>query len=146
MKKVLSVIASVVLGCIFLATFAGCSDKISSITDIERFTDMQSGADKIDVAFDNGTQEGFSFTITNEEEIAEIMRIIFNTPISYGGKWSEIPPMGNTNLTIYQGEKTYTLGHRFIFEGENYYSFQTSELAEKITALATETGTFENAE
>ena len=146
MKKVLSVIASVVLGCIFLATFAGCSDKISSITDIERFSDMQSGADKIDVTFDNGTQDGFSFTITNEEEVAEIMRIIFNTPISYGGKQNEIPSMGNTFLTIYQGENTYTLGHRFISEGENYYSFQTSELAEKITALATETGAFENAE
>ena len=33
MKKVLSVIASVVLGCIFLAAFAGCSDKIPEKPD-----------------------------------------------------------------------------------------------------------------
>ena len=104
---------------------------------------MQSQADKIDVEFDNGTQDGYFFTIINEEEIAEIMNIIFNTSISYGGKQNEIPPMGNTFLTVYQGEKTYTLGHRFILDGENYYSFQTSELAEKITALATAYGAYD---
>ena len=143
MKKVLSAIASVILDCIFLAAFAGCSDKISSITDLERFSDIQNEADKIDVEFDNGTQSGYFFTITNEVEIVEIMRIIFNTSVSYGGKQNEIPPMGNTFLTIYQGEKTYTLGHRFVLEGENYYSFQTSELAEKVTALATAYGAYD---
>ena len=143
MKRVLSAIASFVLCCVFLAAFAACSDKISSIRDIKNYSDMQNQADKIDVEFDNGTQDGYLFTITDEEEIAEIMSIIFNTPISYGGKRNEIPPMGNTFLTIYQGEKTYTLGHRFITEGENYYFFQTSELAEKLATLAMAYGAYE---
>lgn len=146
MKKVLFAIMSVLFGSVFLMAFAGCSDSIVSITDIERYSDMQSRADKIDVDFDNGTQESFPFTITDVEEIAEIMDIIFTTSLSYGGKSKEVPPLGNTSLTVYSAEKSYTLGVHFIFEGENYYSFSTSELAEKITALATERGAFEGAE
>ncbi len=143
MKKFLFAAISVALGCTLLLSFAGCSKDLSSIREIERFSDMQDWADKIEVDFDNGTQDGYSFTITDEEEIAEIMRIIFNTSLSYGGKENEIPPMGNTFLTVYQGEKTYTLGHRFIPDGETYYAFQTNELADQMTLLAEKYGAFE---
>ncbi len=143
MKKFFVAIIFAVISCVFFAAFAGCSDRISSITDIERFSDMQCQADKIKVDFDNGTQAGFPFTVTDKDEVTAIMDLIFNTPLNYGGKLKEIPPLGNTVLTVYQGEKTYTLGKYFIAEGENYYSFSTNELAVQIDLIAEKYGAFD---
>ena len=144
MKKFLSAIVAMLLSCMLLVAFAGCADNISSITDIERFADMQQQADKIDVDFENGRQYGFQFTITDEGEIEEIMNIIFSNTLSKYADGELQPPGYNTVIKIYQGEKSYTLNVSFISANGKLYSFTTSKLADKITELATAAGAFES--
>ncbi|MCH5196387.1 MAG: hypothetical protein J1F28_06720 [Oscillospiraceae bacterium] len=142
MKKVFITLVAAALGCLLL--LSGCSKKISSITDIERYSDMQKNADKIDVKFDNYSGEPFRFTITNEDDLEEIMEILFSETLSYLGE--EFPVGDNTFITIYQGEKSYSLSVRFISENEKYYGFSPAKLQPKIKAIATALGAFDNVE
>lgn len=143
MKKYLALFLTfITLSCLLL--FSGCLEKISFITDIERYSDMQKQADKIDVEFDNYSGETFRFTVTSEDDLEEIMEILFSETLSYSGK--EFPVGDNTFIKIYQGEKTYNLSVRFISENEKYYVFSTKKLQSKITALATALGAFEGVE
>ena len=143
MKRTLFTLVTTIICCLFLLSFAGCSEnkEIIYITDVKRFADMQQQADKIDVDFENGTQKGFQFTITDEKEIDEIMSIIFSdTLLKYDD--DALPPGFNTRITIYQGEKSYTLNVSFISENGKLYSFSTNNLKDKITVLATASGAF----
>lgn len=148
MKKILFIIAATLLSCIFLVSFVGCGDNdysnidIEHITDIEFYADMQKQADKIDVVFDNGTQERFKFFITDENDIEEIMGFIFSDTLLDLGKQHQ-PPGGNTYITIHQGEKAYSLSVFFITVNNTLYTFSTRDLANKIYDLATEQGAFE---
>ena len=144
MKKLLTAIVVALLSCILFA-FAGCSENISVITDIDRYADMQQRADKIDVDFENGTKYGFQFTITDEGEIEEIMSIVFSDTLSKSPN-GELPPGFNTRITIHQGEKSYSLNVSFITVKGSLYSFSTNKLKDKITELATAAGAFENLE
>lgn len=149
MKKFLASIVATLLSCIFLFAVVGCAGNISFITDIERFSDMQKQADKIDVDFDNATKEGFEFAITDENEIAEIMEIIFSETLTNDHDPYFASP-NDTSIMIYQGEKTYSLGVRYIDENSARYYFRfyfsTSRLEKKITELATARGAFDSVE
>lgn len=123
------------------AVTAGCSS-IERITDIDFYADMQRQTDKIDVDFDNGTQEGFKFTLTDENDIEEIMDIIFSDTLNDLGKEPQ-PPGGNTYITVYQGEKAYSLSVHFITVNGRLYTFSTRRLSDKILELATARGAFD---
>ena len=59
--------------------------------------------DRIDVTFDNNTGVPFYFSITNEEEIKQIMHIIFTGVFKKQSK--EINDGNHTSIKIVQGEK-----------------------------------------
>lgn len=148
MKK-LKIIFLLLLTCCFAVMFSACSScqnndsqNISSIFDIDFYADMQRQADKIDVVFDNGTQKRFKFSITDENDIEEIMDIIFSDSLLDLGKELQ-PPGGNTYITIYQGEKAYSLSVYFITVNSRLYTFSTRRLSDKILELATAQGAFE---
>lgn len=145
MKKFITAVFAVLSSCILLFSSVGCSDEISSITDVEWYSDMRKQTDKIDVDFDNDTQEIFKFSITDEEEIGEIMEIIFSDTLLDLGKQLK-PPGNNTYITIYQGEKAYILSVLYIEVGDKLYAFSTRALSNKIYALASAQGAFDNAE
>ena len=144
MKKFLTAIFVTLLSCMLLIAFVGCTNSISSITDIERYSDMQQQADKIDVDFENGRQYGFQFTITDQSEIEEIMSIIFSNTLSKYADNEGLPPGCNTVIKIYQGEKLYTLNVSFISANGKLYSFSTNNLADKIKELATAAGAYDS--
>lgn len=111
------------------------------IFDIDFYADMQKEADKIEVVFDNGTQERFKFSITDESDIEEIMDIIFaDTLIDLGTQLK--PPGFNTYISVYQGEKVYSLSVIFITVKGRLYTFSTRNLSDKIFDLATAQGAF----
>ena len=145
MRKFLTVIAATLLSFIAFVMLVGCDKDIviECITDIDFYADMQEQADKIDVDFDNDTQEGFKFSITGESDIKEIMEIIFSDSLFDLGKQLK-PPGSNTNITIYQGEKAYSLGVQYINSNGRLYSFSTRDLSNKIYDLATARGAFED--
>ena len=142
MKRTFIALVASVFSCLLLFAFAGCSDKVLFITDLEHYSDMQRQTDKIDVHFDNGTQEGFYFSITEKNEIEEVMEIIFSISVSNRIDPNFAAP-DNTSITIYQGEKSYSLGVRFVDDNNSRYYFCTGgNLAEKLHNLATARGAF----
>lgn len=142
MKKTLSLILALItlLLCLF-----GCTKKINTITDFSKFYDMtQYGTDKIEVTFDNYSGSPFYFTVEQQEDIDEIMDIIFSSSFTKMGK--EMNGGDHTSMKIIQGEKEYKL-HAFMNkEGQYYYSFSTTDLLTKIQELAREVGAYENIE
>ena len=82
MKKLKLLIFALV--CVF--GLVGCSldnyeyKEINTITDFSKFADMtRDGTVKIDVTFDNYSGYPFYFTIEYQEDIDEIMDIIFSS-------------------------------------------------------------------
>ena len=139
MKKTLSL----VLVFILLACLVGCSKEVNTITDFSKFSDMtQDGTDRIEVTFDNYSGSPFYFTIEDQEDIDEIMDIIFSS--SFNKMKKEVNGGDHTSMKIIQGEKEYQL-HAFMNkEGQYYYSFSTTDLLTKIQELAREVGAFED--
>ena len=121
---------------------ASCSKSISNITDIARYSDMQKVAERIDVKFDNNSGQPFFFSITKENEITEIMELLFSETLI--NLKSDYPYGDNTYLTIVQNEKNYTLSVRVNKENKNYYAFKTSALQTKINAIARERGAYKD--
>lgn len=145
MKKFITAVVVTLLSGVFLVALIGCSNNISSITDVEWFSGMQKQTDKIDVFFDNGTQKGFNFSITNKEDIETIMDIIFSDALLDLGKQPQ-PPGSNTSITIYQGENAYSLSVLFVTVNGNLYTFSTRDLSNKIYDLSVAQGAFDNVE
>ena len=139
MKKTMSLVLVFML----LACLVGCSKEVNTITDFSKFSDMtQDGTDKIEVTFDNYSGYPFYFTIDAQEDIDEIMDIIFSS--SFTKMEKEVNGGDHTSMKIIQGEKEYQL-HTFMNkEGQYYYSFSTTDLQTKIQELAREAGAFEN--
>lgn len=139
MKKTMSLVLVFML----LACLVGCSKEVNTITDFSKFSDMtQDGTDKIEVTFDNYSGYPFYFTIDAQEDIDEIMDIIFSS--SFTKMKKEVNGGDHTSMKIIQGEKEYQL-HTFMNkEGQYYYSFSTTDLQTKIQELAREAGAFEN--
>lgn len=139
MKKTISLILAFIL----LMCLAGCAKEINTITDFSKFADMtKDGTNKIEVIFDNHSGEPFYFDIEDQEDIEDIMDIIFAS--SFGSKQKEVNPSDNTSITIIQGEKEYHLHARVNKEGQFYYSFSTADLQTKLQELAREAGAFDN--
>ena len=106
---------------------------VLSITDIPRFSSMQNQADKIDVDLDNYNGKIIPFSITDTEEIAELMDVIFKASLY---KMSAPIPSGNsTFITIYQGNRSYTFSVCYISENGNNYRISNS-LLDKIMKIA----------
>lgn len=139
MRKLLSALCVVVL---FL--FVGCGKQVNNINDFSKFSDMKRETDKIEVTFDNYSGEPFYFTISDREDIVEIMDIIFSA--TFNKMQKEINAGDHTSITIIQGGNEYHL-HTFMNkEGEYYYSFSNTHLQTKIAELAREAGAYEQAE
>lgn len=114
--------------------------EINSITDFSKLSDMTRETDKIDVEFDNYSGSPFYFTIEKQDDIDEIMDIIFSSSFTKMGK--EMNSGDHTSITIIQGEKEYHIHSFMNKEGEFYYSFATVELQTKLQELAREAGAF----
>lgn len=127
--------------CIALLAMTGCSAKY--ITDIAGYEDMQTGGDKIEVKFGNGTQYGFTFTIEDKADIDEIVNLVLTTELKNSSN-RPVAPGDNTHFTVYQGENTYRIALSGVWAGDERYSFTSDELREKINAVATERGAFDN--
>ena len=120
------------------------SKEITTISDFSKFADMTRETDKIEVEFDNYSGYPFYFTIEDQEDIEEIMNIIFSASFTKMG--TEPNGGDHTSITIIQGEKEYKM-HAFMNkEGQYYYSFSTTELQLKINELAREAGAFDGVE
>lgn len=145
MKKIFSVAIIGIISCMLIFSFAACSTKnISKITDMERFSDMQKKADRIDVEFDNHSGKAFLFSIEKTDDISEILDLLFEENlIKLNG---EFPPGDNTYLIIIQDEKEYRLSVRVNKEKKNYYAFETNTLQTKIADMAREKGAYEGVE
>lgn len=145
MKKLIAFVLALVCVLGLVSCVSGNNEnekEVNTITDFSKFADMTRETDKIDVEFDNYSGYPFYFTIEDQEDIEEIMDIIFSASFT---KMGTEPNAGDhTSITIIQGEKEYKM-HAFMNkEGQYYYSFSTTELQLKINELAREAGAFEN--
>ena len=140
MRKLLALALAVVT---LLCCLVGCAKEVNTITDFSKLADMtKDGTGKIEVTFDNHSGEPFYFDIEDQEDIEDIMDIIFSS--SFGSKQKEVNPGDNTSITVIQGEKEYHIHARVNKEGQYYYSFSTTDLQTKLQELAREAGAFDN--
>ena len=129
----LKALSAVIVCCLAFSLF-GCGIEIKSITDFSEYADMTRETDKIEVTFDNDSGSPFYFTIEKQEDIRQIMSIVFSSTFKNMGKE---PFDGNhTYISIIQGEHKYDLHLLMNKEGKNYYSFATDDLQNKINELA----------
>ena len=141
MKKLIALV--LVLVCVL--GLVGCTKEINTITDFSKFADMtKDGTDKIEVSFDNNSGVPFYFTIDNQEDIDEIMDIIFLA--SFKKMRQEVNGGSHTSIRIIQGENVYNMGVMRNYEGRNGYIFTSTALQDKIIKLAQDAGAFENVE
>ena len=94
----------------------------------------------IDVTYDNNSGSPFYFTIEKQEDIRQIMSIIFSSTFKNMGK--ELFAGDNTYISIIQGEHKYNLHLLMNKEGKNYYAFATDDLQNKINELARNAGAY----
>ena len=141
MKKLIAL----VLVSVCVISLVGCTKKVSTITDFSEFSDMtKEGTDKIEVTFDNNSGAPFYFIIEDKEDIDEIMDIIFSA--SFEKMCKEVNGGSNTSIKILQDETTYSMGVMRNYEGQNGYTFTSTELQDKIIELARKVGAFEGIE
>ena len=113
--------------------------KSKSVTDFSEFDGMTRVADKIEIDYwDIDTDSTTRLTVENQEDIAEIMDIIFNESHF---ELNRAEHLGNSHVIyIYQGEKIYSLrSNNNLLDGSIYTTPET-DLNGKILALATEAG------
>ncbi len=141
MKKLIAM----VLALVCVLGLVGCAKEINTITDFSKFAGMtKNGTDKIEATFDNNTGTPFYFTIEDKEDIDEIMDIIFSA--SFEKMREEVNGGSNTSIKILQDETTYSMGVMRNYEGQNGYTFTSTELQDKIIELARKAGAFEGIE
>ncbi len=139
----LKALSAVIVCCLAFSLF-GCGKEIKSITDFSEYADMTRETDKIEVTFDNNSGSPFYFTIEKQEDIRQIMSIVFSSTFKNMGKE---PFNGNhTYISIIQGEHKYDLHLLMNKEGKYYYSFATDDLQNKINELARHAGAYNNTE
>ena len=119
-------------------------EKVGTVTDFSKFSNMTRETSKIEVTFDNNTGAPFYFTIEDQEDIDEIMNIIFTDTFENMGE--EVNDGNHSSIKIIQGEKTYDMSLSANKEGKYYYAFSTADLYDKIMELAREAGAFEGVE
>ena len=148
MKKLIAIVLALV--CVLGLVSCGIGNnenekEVNTITDFSKFSDMtKDGTDKIEVTFDNNTGVPFYFTIEEKEDIDEIMDIIFSA--SFEKMRKEVKGGSNTSIKILQDETTYSMGVMRNYEGQNGYTFTSTELQDKIIELARKAGAFEGIE
>ena len=119
-------------------------EKVGTITDFSKFSNMTRETSKIEVTFDNNTGAPFYFTIEDQENIDEIMNIIFTDTFENMGE--EVNDGNHSSIKIIQGERIYDMSLSANKEGKYYYSFSTTDLYDKIIELAREAGAFDGVE
>jgi len=143
MRKSYISILLAVISCFIVFAFAGCSkttENVETITDIEFYADMQAGGDKIVVDYENGTREGFIFTIEDKADIDEIVNLVLTSRLTNVGN-EPVAPGDNTHFTVYQGEKAYGIALSGVRSNNDRYIFSEIEaLGQKISAIAIEKG------
>ena len=102
-----------------VVAFFYTSKEITTISDFSRFADMTRETDKIEVEFDNYSGYPFYFTIEDQEDIEEIMNIIFSASFTKMG--TEPNGGDHTSITIIQGEKEYKM-HAFMNKEGQYFA------------------------
>ncbi len=135
----LKALSAVIVCCLAFSLF-GCGKEIKSITDFSEYADMTRETDKIEVTFDNNSGSPFYFTIEKQEDIRQIMSIVFSSTFKNMGK--ELFAGDNTYISIIQGERKYNLHLLMNKEGKYYYSFATDDLQNKINELARNAGAY----
>ena len=133
MKKFLIVLVIVILSFVLLVATVGCTKNIPSITDVNRFADMQKTADKI-VVHGGYEPTPIDYTITDKAEIEEIMDTVFSTTLRKEPAGSIVPPVDDIVIKIYQGEKIFELNVFYIFENGRIYLL-SSALRDKIAKI-----------
>ncbi len=139
----LKALSAVIVCCLAFSLF-GCGKEIKSITDFSEYADMTRETDKIEVTFDNNSGSPFYFTIEKQEDIRQIMSIVFSSTFKNMGK--ELFAGDNTYISIIQDERKYNLHLLMNKEGKYYYSFATDDLQNKINELARNAGAYNNTE
>lgn len=139
----LKALSAVIVCCLAFSLF-GCGKEIKSITDFSEYADMTRETDKIEVTFDNNSGSPFYFTIEKQEDIRQIMSIVFSSTFRNMGK--EHFDGNHTYISIIQGEHKYDLHLLMNKEGKYYYSFATDDLQNKINELARNAGAYNNTE
>ena len=128
--------------CLMLCLTAACAEHTKIYTNINEFATFsemtQDGTDSISVKFDHDDGDYYEFIIEDENNIEEIMSIIFSLKFSEGST-HPIPPGNNTRIIINQGENRFSLSVRYIAQDNMYYYFG-SALQSKIYDLAIEFG------
>ena len=119
-------------------------EKVGTVTDFSKFSNMTRETSKIEVTFDNNTGAPFYFTIEDQENIDEIMNIIFTDTFENMGE--EVNDGNHSSIKIIQGERIYDMSLSANKEGKYYYSFSTTDLYDKIIELARKAGAFEGVE
>ena len=146
MKKITFLILTDLLlvfsvGCTLYETDGKDNDReINTITDFSKFSDMTRQTERIEVEFDNYSGAPYYFTIEKQEDIDEIMDIIFSSSFTRLGK--EMNAGDHTSITIVQGEKEYHIHSFMNKEGQYYYSFSTTDLQTKLQEIARKAGAF----
>lgn len=143
MNKIVKAFCIAFVMCMMI-TLLGCAKNIKNITDFSKFSNMTQETDKIEVTYDNGSETPFCFAIENKSDIDEIMNIIFSSSFKNVGKGTN--DGGHTTITIIQGDDEYKMHVNSNKEGNNYYSFSSNDLQDKITELAREAGAFDDVE
>ena len=139
----LKALSAVIVCCLAFSLF-GCGKEIKSITDFSEYADMTRETDKIEVTFDNNSGSPFYFTIEKQEDIGQIMSIVFSSTFK---NMAKEPFDGNhTYISIIQGEHKYDLHLLMNKDGKYYYSFATDDLQNKINELARNAGAYNNTE
>lgn len=127
--------------CIFAFTCTACASGVKNINDFYNYKTLtKDNTDKIEVNFDNYTGKTFHFDITDPEEIAEIMDIIFTEKFIKMDKGFFAG--GNTYIVIIQGSKSYNVNVSINKNGLNFYKFESNDLQAKIIELARKAGAF----
>ena len=108
------------------------------ITDFPGLSDLDTNADKIVVNFDNYTDDGFEFEITDKNEIREILKQILSARIEYDGEFIAGQSSCQT-FTVYKGDKIYEFSDYFVLSN-GYYRFDKHIHCDKIYQIATELG------
>ncbi len=147
MRKTAIIILLSTILCFGLFSFVACSNsdnEINTIKDIEFYSEMKAGGDKIDVDFNNGKKNGFQFSIDEESDIREIVDLVLTAKLT--NIVNDAPaPMGNISFTIHQGTNSYGISlNGIVIDNSSRYILSTNdELREKINAIATEKGAFD---
>ncbi|MDE6189540.1 MAG: hypothetical protein K2G37_04575 [Clostridia bacterium] len=149
MKRLLSILLIILIvasvACLTLVALVGCSrSSYSSLAQVSEYKDLKNGCDRIEVKVNETINclilHNFYFSVQDKDDINEIVNLLLNTRLD---REDLLPPPGASGgytLTVYQGEKTFTVSTTGVYIKDKRYVFSTNELFNKIKSLADSKG------